>query len=134
MMNKHSLKLLRPMLIVFIFLNVFFVTGRSMLVKQGADPDVLIMGDILLFLVSFLAFQISYKALGSSNPQSFVRAMYGSFILKFFVIAIAAFIYIMIMKKKVNKPSLAGCMVLYVMYTFLEVSALMKLLKRKKNA
>jgi hypothetical protein len=118
-MNQHRLKLLRPMLIVFVFLSAFFVTGRAFLVKKGADPDVLIVGNLLLFGVSLLAFLISYKALQSSNPQSFVRAMYGSFIIKFFVIAIAAFVYIMITKKDVNKPSLIGCMILYAVYTFI---------------
>jgi uncharacterized BrkB/YihY/UPF0761 family membrane protein len=133
-MNQDRLKLLRPMLVVFVFLSAFFVTGRSFLIKKQADPDVLLIGNLLLFGVSLLAFLISYKALKSTNPQSFVRAMYGSFIVKFFVIAIAAFVYIMVTKKNVNKPSLIGCMVLYAVYTFLEVSALMKLLKRKRNA
>ncbi len=133
-MEKNSLKLLRPMLLVFIALNIFFIAGKSLLDQWGADQQVLIIGNILVFLVSFSAYFISYKALRSSNPQAFVRAMYGSFIIKFFVIAIAAFVYIQVTKKDVNKFSLFACMGLYLVYTFLEVSALMKLLKLKKNA
>jgi hypothetical protein len=133
-MNQNKWSLLRPMLLVFVFLTAFFISGQSFLLKKGADPDVLLVGNLVLFAVSLLAFIISYKALQSTNPQAFVRAMYGSFIIKFFVIAIAALVYIMVMKKNVNKPSLIACMVLYALYTFFEVSALMKLLKRKRNA
>ncbi|HEX7902848.1 MAG TPA: hypothetical protein VF487_03135 [Chitinophagaceae bacterium] len=133
-MNKNSLKLLRPLLLIFIILNAFFIASKSWLLKWGADQDVLIVGNLLVFLVSFFAFFLSYRALQSSNPQAFVRAMYGSFIIKFFVIAISAFIYIKMTGKEVNKISLFTCMGLYLVYTFIEVSALMKLLKQKKNA
>ena len=54
--------------------------------------------------------------------------------LKFFVVAIAAFIYIMVTKKNVNKPALFFCMGLYIVYTFFEVSSLLRVLKQKKNA
>jgi len=133
-MNQTSLKLLRPMLLLFVFTSAFFVTAQSWLLKRGANPDVLIVGNLLLFGVSLVAFLVSQKALNSSNPQAFVRAMYGSFIIKFFVIATVAFIYIMVTKKNVNKPALIGCMTLYVVYTVIEVAALLKLLKRKQNA
>jgi hypothetical protein len=54
--------------------------------------------------------------------------------IKFFLIAIAAFVYIMVAKKNLNKPALITCMGLYLVYTFVEVSSLQKLLKQKKNA
>jgi len=47
---------------------------------------------------------------------------------------VAAFAYIMMEKKNVNKPALIICMGLYLVYTFVEVSSLQKLLKQKKNA
>jgi len=37
-------------------------------------------------------------------------------------------------KKDLNKPALFACMALYLVYTFVEVSSLQKLLKQKKNA
>lgn len=133
-MDKNSLKLIRPMVLIFIMLSALFIIGSKTLAGRGADPEVLIVGNLLVFLVSFAAFLISYKALQSPNPQAFMRSMYLSFIIKFFVIAIAAFVYIQVEKKAVNKTSLFACMGLYLVYTFMEVSALMKLLKQKKNA
>ena len=133
-MNRSSLSLLRPMILVFILLNVFFITARQWMVNKGADQEVLIVGNLLLFVVSVITFLITQRSLQSSNPNTFVRAMYGGFIIKFFTVAVAAFIYIMITKKSVNKIALFACMLLYVVYTFIEVKTLLRVLKQKKNA
>ena len=101
--------------------------------KQGVDQSVLIIGNLLLFLATMGSVIISWRGVTSSNPQASVRSMYGSFIIKFFGIAIAAFVYIMMAKKNVNKPALITCAGLYIVYTFIEVSVLTKMLKKKKN-
>ncbi|MES1219289.1 MAG: hypothetical protein ABUT20_27535 [Bacteroidota bacterium] len=123
-----------PVVIFFIILNGFFVTGKSLLEKWGLDQSVLILGNLLIFVVTVISFIMSQKGLKSANPNSFVRSVYGSFILKFFVFAIAAFVYIQIAKANVNKPSLFACMGLYLVYTFMEVSILTKMLKKKPDA
>lgn len=133
-MNNKPLAFIRPLIFVFTFIMAFSITGKSWLEKNGVDQLVLIGGNLLLFIVSLAAFFITFKALKSANPQAFVRAMYGSFMIKFFLIAVAAFIYIMIAKKEVNKPALISCAALYIIYTAIETRALMKLLKQKKNA
>ncbi len=133
-MNSKPLQFIRPLIFVFTFIMAFSITGKSWLEKNGVDQLVLIGGNLLLFIVSLTAFFITFKALKSANPQAFVRAMYGSFMIKFFLIAVAAFIYIMIAKKEVNKPALVICGGLYIIYTAIETRALMKLLKQKKNA
>lgn len=131
---KNSLKPLQPLLILFVLLSGFFVAGKALLEQWGFDREVLIMGNLLLFVVTLVSYLISYRGLQASNPNAFVRSMYGSFMIKFFVIAITAFIYIQVTGKAVNKPALFACMGLYLVYTFLEVSVLTKLLKQKKNA
>ncbi|HEX7845902.1 MAG TPA: hypothetical protein VF476_08900 [Chitinophagaceae bacterium] len=133
-MKKSSLKPLAPLFVLFIVLNGFFVAGKNMLAKWGVDGSVLIVGNLLLFIVTLISYLISHKGLNSSNPNAFVRSMYGSFIIKFFVIAITAFVYIQVTGKAVNKSALFICMGLYLLYTFIEVSVLTKLLKEKKNA
>lgn len=133
-MNQNSLKLLRPMILIFILLNAFFIVGKEWLLKKNIDQEVLIVGNLILFLVSLLTFLITQRSLKSANPHVFVRAMYGGFIIKFFVVAVAAFVYIMVTKKNVNKPALFGSMGLYIVYTFFEVSSLLRILKQKKNA
>lgn len=133
MKNKKA-PLLRPLLLLFIVINLLSVINRQWFLKKGVDPDVILVGNLILFIVSLTAFLLTENALRSSNPQAFVRAMYGSFMIKFFVIAIIAFVYIMIVKKNVNKPALLVCGALYILYTTIETIGLMKLLKQNKHA
>jgi len=54
--------------------------------------------------------------------------------IKLFICVIAALIYIFLFRKDVNRAALFTCMGLYLIYTFIEVSVLTKMLKEKKNA
>ncbi len=133
-MNKTLLQALRPLLFVFAFTNAFFITGRSMLLKNGISQEVLIVGNLVIFAVTLLAFYITYQSFRSGKPQVFVRAMYSSFMLRFFLLAVAAFVYIMMSRPNVNKPALVICAGLYVVYTAIETRALVKMLRQKKDA
>ncbi len=134
MMNRNSLALLRPMILVFMLLNVLFISGKNLMAKWEIDQDVVIVGNLILFIVSLITFILSQRSLRSPNPNAFVRAMYTSFLIRFFICLLAAFIYIMSVKKDISKPALIICMMLYVIYTVIEVSSLTKLLRKKKNA
>jgi len=68
-----------------------------------------------------------------NSPQAAVRAMYMSFMMKFFVLAIAAFVYIMVAKKNVNTSGLIVCAGLYILYTFFETRALMRMARQAKH-
>lgn len=114
-------------------LLILLLDKKDFLVKNGIDAWVLLIGNFVLFSATALSFYISQKSLKSTNPNSSVRSLYGSFMIKFFLVAIAAFVYIMVAKKNVNKPALLICMGLYLVYTFMEVAALQKLLKQKSH-
>jgi hypothetical protein len=123
-----------PFILLFVLLNCFFIVGKNWLISKGVDPEVLIGGNLLLFLATLLSFLVYFRSLHAKSPSAAVRGMYGSFMIKFFACLIAAFAYILVAKKNVNKPALIICMGLYIVYTVIEVSALQKLLKQKKNA
>lgn len=133
-MNRNSLASLRPMILVFLLMNAFFVVAKNLLAKWGIDQAVVIIGNLLLFLIGLLSFFLSRRALRSPNPNAFVRAMYGNFMIKLFVCIIVVYIYIMSAKKDVSKPALIFCMGLYAVYTVIEVSSLTRILRKKKNA
>jgi hypothetical protein len=123
------------MQVIFLFLtlSLIFYALKNLITESPVNYNVLILGNLLLFLVSWISIRMSNKAVRHENVQVFLRLMYGSFILKFFVLAIAAFIYISIFKKEVNKPALFGCFGLYILYTFIEVRSVLKQSK-KTNA
>lgn len=122
-----------PVTVLFIILNALFVAGRSMLERWGADQSVLIAGNLLLFAITFISFLMAQRGLRHPNPHRFIRSVYSSVLIKLFACMIAALAYIAINKKGLNKPALFTCMALYLVYTFLEVSVLMKMLKGKAN-
>jgi hypothetical protein len=122
-----------PVLFVFILLNAFFLMGSNLLNKWGADQSVLLVGNLLLFLITLLSFFIAQRGLKNPNPHAFTRAVFGSILIKLFVCIIAATVYIATYKSNLNKPALFGCMGLYLVYTFMEVSALTKMLRGKAH-
>ena len=133
-MNKRKIILIRPLLLVFVFVTGIIVAGRSWLISQGIDPTVLLVGNIIVWGATMLSLFVLMRGERATRPQAFVRSMYGSFLLRFFLILIAAFAYIMTAKKEVNKPALMILGGLYILYAGLEISALMRSLKNKNNA
>lgn len=120
-----------PLVLFFLALNAFFIAGDNMLRRWNADRDVLIIGNLILFVITLVSFIISFRGLRSTNTHAFVRSVYGSIMLKLFLCIIAALAYIAVYQKNLNKPALFTLMGLYLVYTFMEVSILMKLLKQK---
>jgi hypothetical protein len=124
-MNWKVMRYFRPAIFVFFFLNIGFFSMQSRLSEKGFDQEVLVYGNIILFAIFLVSFLMVSKGQRSKNNHEFFRLMYGSFILKLFLLAGIAFAYIITMKKDVNKPALFLCMALYVVYTIIEVTALM---------
>jgi hypothetical protein len=133
-MGKNKFNGFMPVVLLFIAINVLFVTGRHLFEKWNVDLNVALVGNIILVFITLFSFLLAKRGLNNSNPHAFVRSVYSSVMLKLFVCLIAAFVYISIYKSNLNKPALFICMGLYLVYTFLEVSILMKMLKQKKNA
>mgnify|MGYP003575001412 CR=1 FL=1 len=126
----------KPLLIIvtlFILLNGFFIAGKSLLTRWGADQNVLIIGNLVLFSITMISALIAIRNLNSPNPHAFVRGVFGGITIKLFAAMIAALVYIAMYKKDLNKPALFTLMGLYLLYTFLEVSSLTKLLKKNPN-
>jgi hypothetical protein len=121
------------LILVFVLFTGLFILGKDWLEKKNVDQDVLIGGNLLLFIVSMLTLVLSKRSFASPNPQAFVRSMYAGFMIRFFVLALAAFIYIMITKKEVNKAGLIACAGLYIIYSGIETRTLVKMLRERKN-
>jgi hypothetical protein len=133
-MNKEFFRAARPLVLVFVVITALVVGGRAWFLEQGIDPRVTLAGNIIIWTATILSLFILLRGGRSANPQSFVRSMYGSFLIRFFLVLAAAFAYIMIQKKEVNKPALILCAGLYILYAGLEIAAMMRYLKLKKNA
>jgi len=133
-MNKQVLRNFFPAIMIFLVLNSGFLVLMKRLEGWGFAYSVLVFGNLIVFGVSALSYWMATRGLTTKNTHAFFRWVYGSVMIKLFLLAGIAFVYIMINKKEVNKPGLFFCMGLYIVYTFIEVSALMKVNKQKTNA
>ena len=117
----------------FLLVSILIFALQYFMPRAAVDYRVLHIGNLLLFLVGSISVRMTLRALSDKNTQVFLRMIYGSFLLKFFAFAIAAFIYISMFKKEVNKPALFGSLGLYILYTIIEVRSALKQSK-KTNA
>lgn len=131
--NKISFKTFAPVIIIFILVTCFVMLFRDKLVAWKVSQSVLLGGNTLLFGVTLCSWIFHSKALNAGNTQAFLRNVYSAMMIKLLVCIVAFFIYISYAGKQVNKPALFSVMFLYLIYTFLELSILMKYSKRNNN-
>lgn len=134
MENKTAIRAFVPITVIFLVVNGFFITGRSLLTKWGVDTDVLIIGNLLLILLTAFSFYQHTRALRNKNIHAFLRMLKGSMLIKMMVCGVAALIYIAMARKAVNTGGVLGFMFLYFIYSFTEAAIVMKLSKQNKNA
>ena len=126
MMNKATVVFVLLLLLVQGVLAV----SRTWLLAQEVNVAVVSTANFLLFLVTILSAGLTTKSFTNPNLQASVRAVMLSFMIKFFVLALAAFIYIYVQRKAVNLPALYGAAFLYVLYTGVELRLLLRALKK----
>lgn len=134
MLNKGFFRLLLPIIFIFIISNGLFITSDALASRWNIDIDVVLVGNLVLFLATAASLFLYYKALHNNNVQAFLRMIYGSMFLKMMICLFGAFIYIIIAGKAVNKPGIIVCLLLYLVYSFVEVLVLLKQTKQRKNA
>ena len=133
-MTKQNRKPYLPILLVFIILNGLIIASKNFLDTHGFDREFLIYANLFLFLLSIGGFLLQRRGVESPNPQAFVRGIYTSNLFKMFLTIILVLLYVFLMRSKINKPGLFTAMGLYIIYTAVEVTALMKLARKKKDA
>lgn len=132
-MIRKKFKYFTPIIFLFIAVNALLIAARHRLELWKVDLDIIIVGNLILFIITSISFLMARRGLVNKNPNVFFRSVYASIMIKLFACIIAAFIYIAIYKSNLNKPALFICMALYLVYTFMEVAVLTKLLKLREN-
>ncbi len=131
--NKVFFRSLLPVLAIFVTTSAFFIVGRNLLEKWSIDQDVVLVGNLILFLATLISFVLYWRSLQNDRVQVFLRMIYGSMFIKMMICLFSALLYIMAAGKGVDKAGIFMCMFLYFLYTFVEMGILMKISKQKKN-
>ena len=121
-----------PIVLIFVAVTALLFIPVSLDMLWNMDRSVMIAGNIILFAATFISFQLYKRSLANNNVHAFMRMIYGGMFAKMMICLFAALIYIMIAKKNVSKGAIFGLMFLYFVYTFVEMSIILKL-SRKQN-
>ena len=121
-----------PIVIIFVVTTLIFILVPSLDFLWNMNKIVMIAGNAILFVATFISFYLFSRSLGNNNVHAFLRMIYGGMFAKMLICLFAALIYIMIAKKGVSKGAIFGCMFLYFVYTFVEISIIMKLSRKDK--
>ena len=130
---NNKWKVFLPIEFVFLIVIIIMTSAHKLFDQWNVDTGVVLISNFILFLITSFSFILAQRGLKNSNPNVFFRSIYSGIMLKLFGCIIAAFIYISMNKAHLNKPALFISMGLYLVYTFVEVSVLMKLLKHRPN-
>ena len=120
-MNKKLL----PLLLLFAFVTVTALLLWSLLQGWGVSPIVLLAGNAILFLATGISFYLNQRALQAQRTQAFITGVYGGFIAKLVIILVAVVLYLTL-ADPINKPALFICMGLYLLYSFLGTTQVVK--------
>ncbi len=131
--EKVSFKAFLPMVVIFAVVSLLAIFFKEQLLTRNFDLSLLHSGNVLLFTVTAISWIFHSKAINAGNTQAFLRNAYSALMLKLFACAISFFVYAIAMDGKVNKPALFSLMLLYLVYTFVELNILMRHSKRNSN-
>lgn len=129
MFNKSIL----PLVLLFLTIGSIVLIFRNFLEQNGVDWQVVSGGNLIIYLITVVSLHLLTRSLDAVNTPAFLRNAYSGILLKLVVCAVAAVIYIIASRNQVNKPAIFIMMGLYLVYTFVEMSIVMKHSKRKKD-
>lgn len=123
----------RPVLLLFIIANALFFLFKNRFVSFGFSLELLVIGNGIIFLMTFISSKLLHASMYASNSAAFLRGVYGSFLIKFFIVAISILVYAFLYRSNLNKPGLFTLMGLYLVYTYIEISSLLKKTNKAKE-
>jgi len=125
---------MRNKFIGIIILVFVVLTGIIYLLKmsfQSFNFIVLMAGNGVLAFLSLSSYFIINQQL-KGRPQAFVRGVYGATFLKLFVCMITIFVYVLLNRQNIHKPTIFTLFGIYVVYTAVETWLLAGLAKDVK--
>ena len=119
-MNKRFYILLFS---IFMALSaLLFIVGKS----DSFTMNVLLIGNLVVFALSFMSYAIGSRYTTSESNSAFVRGIMGGTFLKFFLALIAGTIYVVLNKDDIKIADILGLMFIYIIYTVVETAFLAK--------
>jgi hypothetical protein len=127
-------KSLLPIFLLFVSVNGLSIVFRERMEARGFDVDLIIWANLILCALTLFSHYLLYKGMRARTTAGFLKAVYGSFLFKLLLVGGAVAVYVFTHRDTANKASLITSMMLYLVYTAVEVRSLLKLSRPQKNA
>ncbi len=125
------MKMLKPIIIIFVVFVTFIIVGNNLLVKYIVNKNVLLSANVLFLITGVFVFFMQKKALTNSNPNVFIRSVIAGMMIKMFSTVIAVLSYVLIEGSGYNKKAVFLSLLMYLVYLATEVFAISKQLKKQ---
>jgi hypothetical protein len=133
-MQRRNLPHLVQLLFLFLAIcALLFILRLSNLIPPS-PYHVMLVGNLILLLATLASYFLYRRSMQQANIHRFIRAVYGSMLIKMMICISSLLVYVLFVSKAVSWQGLAGCFVFYCVYTFLEVKILMRLNKQPDHA
>ena len=127
----QKVKLLYPIIGLFIFVTSIIQIGEQELIKYKFVPTVIMSANVLLFAVTLVGLIALVNASKNPNPNVLVRTVMIAMGLRLLGIAVAVLLYVKLAGAAISPRSVYAGFALYPLYTWLEIRLFLKLNVKK---
>jgi hypothetical protein len=127
----QKVKLLYPIIALFIFVNAAILLGEQELIKYKFVPTVINGANILLFALTLLGLLSLISAAKDPNPNVLVRTVMAFMGFRLIGLAVILVSYIKMSGAGISPRSVYAGFALYPIYTWLEIRLFLKLNVKK---
>ncbi|MDE3236348.1 MAG: hypothetical protein KGO81_10375 [Bacteroidota bacterium] len=120
-------KRIMPLFVVFIIVNSIILLLQKQFYQNNIDALVVFTANYLLFIMSSVTIAMHLKAFNKKNPNASVRSVMGATLMKLVVLGGSAIVYLAMAGANRSLKAILGGMILYVVYTVVEVRIATKL-------
>lgn len=121
---------IRPILILFVMVNLVGMSFYSNLSKSGLDTDILLVGNLFLFIITIFSYWMLLRGLKAKSTTAFLSSIYGSFIIKLAISGLLTVAYAKLKEANMNTPAIFSSLFLYLIYSFFEVKGLLAMIRK----
>ncbi len=127
----QKVKLLYPIIALFIFVNAAILLGEQELIKYKFVPTVINGANLLLFALTLLGLLSLISAAKDPNPNVLVRTVMAFMGVRLIGLAVILVSYIKMSGAAISPRSVYAGLALYPLYTWLEIKLFLKLNVKK---
>jgi hypothetical protein len=130
MNSKHTNRILTPIFLVFALVNIGVYALKNNLQQIQVHYTVVMAANCIIALLTAIIVLLQKKAATNTNPHVFNRSVMGGTFIKLMVLGGITVVYLLVAKEQRNIGGIIAGMLLYIVYTVVEVRITLLLNKK----